>query len=146
MDFLPFPSTTSSLGSNCHSNIAFQGVLEIVLLIAAAVHCCVESDVVLANGSVLGKTFLSRPDFMASGLLFLSVFHDDLTHSFLEVERTLLHLRVKLTVDKDTSVEVLLAVDAEILVLGHDSFIHVADEVKVLVASVLVAIDFISHY
>lgn len=95
---------------------------------------------------VLGKRLFSGPDFVAGGLLLLVVFHDHLPHGFLEVERTLLHLGVELAVDKDTRVEILLAVDAEVLVLGHDSFVHVADEVEGLVAGVLVAIDFISHY
>ena len=39
-----------------------------------------------------------------------------------------------------------MAVDAEVLVLGHDSFIHVADEVEGLVTGILVAIDFVSHH
>lgn len=83
---------------------------------------------------------------MASGLLLLTMFHDDLANSFLEVERTLLHLRVKLAVDKDAGVEVLLAVDAEVLVFRHDSFVHVADEVKGFISGVLMAIDFVPHH
>lgn len=145
------PFTTSSLDSNCRcrNKAAFQWFIQIVLLHTAAIHSCVESDdVVLADGiiRILGKNLLSGPDFMAGGLLLLVVFHDDLAHSFLEVQRTLLHLGVELAVDEDAGVEVLLAVDAEVLVLGHDSFVHVADEVEGFVAGILVAIDFVSHH
>lgn len=62
------------------------------------------------------------------------------------MERPPLHLGVKLTVDKDSGVEVLLGVDAEVLVLGHDSLVHVADKVEGLVGGILVAIDFVPHY
>ena len=144
--FSLYPFTTSSLDSNCRSKTAFQGLIQIVLLHAAAVHNRVESDVVVADGSVLGKTLFSGPDFVVGGLLLLAMFHNDVTHSFLEMQRTLLHLGVKLAVDKDAGVEVLLAVNAEVLVLGHDSFVHVADEVEGLVTGVLVTIDFVSHH
>jgi hypothetical protein len=37
-------------------------------------------------------------------------------------------------------------VDAEVFVLGHDSLVHVADEVECLVGGILVAVDFVPHY
>lgn len=89
---------------------------------------------------------MSGRDFVASSLLLLVVFHDDLAHSTLEVKRSHFLLRVKLAVDKDTSVEVLLGVDAQVFVLRHDSFVHVADKIEVLIARILIAVDFISHY
>lgn len=149
MNIFAFPFTTISLDSNCRccNKTTFQGFIQVVLLHAAAFYSCVESDdVVLADSIILRKTLFSGPDVMAGELLLLAVFHDDVTHSFLEMQRTLLHLGVKLAVDENTSVEVPLAVDAEVLVLGHDSFVHVADEVEGLITGVFVTIDFVSHH
>ena len=53
---------------------------------------------------------------------------------------------MKLAVDEDTSVEVLLRVYTQVLVLRHDSFVHVADEIEGLVSGVLVTVDFIAHH
>lgn len=89
---------------------------------------------------------LRRPDFMTHSFLFGEVIRDDLTHSLLEMKRTLLHPGMKLAVDKDTSVEVLLRVHAQVLILRHDPFVHVTDEVEGLVGGVLVAVDFIAHH
>jgi hypothetical protein len=125
--YLPFPATTGSLDSDWRGKTATQGVPQIVLLVAVAVHTCAESDVVFADDRVLGRTFMSGPDFVAGGFLLLTVFCDDLAHGLLEVERALLHLGVKLAVDKDTSVKVLLGANAEVFVLRHNSFIHIAD-------------------
>ena len=143
-----FPSIppTSSLDSNCRSKVAGQAVRQIVLLCAVCVHACAESDGVLAGGVVPGNTFLSGPDLMTDGLFLLVVLHDDLANGLLEVERTPLHLGVKLAVDEDTGVEILLGVDAEVLVLGHDSLVHVADDIEGLIASVFVAVDLVAHH
>jgi len=83
---------------------------------------------------------------VADGLLLPVVFHDNLAHGFLEVQRTSLHLGVELAVDEDAGVEVLLGVDAEILVLRHNALVHVADEVEGLISSVLVTVDLIAHH
>lgn len=99
----------------------------------------------MADGRILGSTSLSGPDLVASGVFLLVVFCDNLPYSLLEMKRTLLHLRVELAVDEDAGVQVLLRVDAEVFVLGHDSLVHVADKVEFLIASVLVPIDFVAH-
>lgn len=82
---------------------------------------------------------------MASGLLLVEVLGDDFADGALEVQWALLHVWVKETVDEDTGVEVLLRVDAQVLVLGHDTLVHVANEGKGLVGGVLVAVDFVAH-
>lgn len=89
---------------------------------------------------------MSGPNLMTTVFFLLVVFHDDLAHGLLEVERALLHLGVELTVDEDTGIEVLLGENAKILVLGHDSLVHVADEVELRVAGILVAVDLIAHH
>lgn len=89
---------------------------------------------------------LRRPDLMTRSLLLSKVFRNNITNSLLEMKWTLLHLGVKLAVDKDTSVEVLLRVHAQVLVLRHDALVDVADEVEVLVGGVLVTVDLVAHY
>lgn len=42
-------------------------------------------------------------------------------------------------------VEVLLRVYAEVLVFGHDAFIHLVDKVKFFGGGELVAVDFVFH-
>ena len=98
------------------------------------------------TGNALGNSLVSGPDFVASGLFLLAVCFNHIAHGALEVERALLHLGVKQAVDEHTHVHVLLGVNAEVLVLRHDSLVHVANGVEVLIARVLVAIDFISHH
>lgn len=83
---------------------------------------------------------------MTGHLFLLVVVFDNISHCLLEMERTHLHLRVKKAVDEDAGVEVLLGVDAEVLVLGHDLLVHVADEAKCLVGGILVAVYFVSHH
>ena len=146
----PFPpntflSSTTSLDSNGRCEIPIQSLLQIVLS-AEYFQSRRNSDAVLTEGNVLGSSLVSGPDFLTSGLFLLVVLFNHLAHSALEVERAHLHLGVKQAVNENTSVDVLLGVNAEVLVLRHDSFVHVANGVEVLIVRVLVAIDFISHH
>lgn len=88
---------------------------------------------------------MGGPDLMAGSKLLLVVGSDNVTDGALEVDGPLLHLRVQLAVDEDARVEILLGVGAEVLVLGHDSLVHVADGGELLVRGVLVAVDFVAH-
>ena len=144
MDFFPFSGGHQPLDSDCRGKIGIEAVFQAVLL-GVAVHWCGESEGVLRDGGILGKIPLSGPDLVAGGVFLLAVFCDDLTNGLLEVERTQLHLGVEQAVDKDTGVQVLLRVDAEVLVFRHDSLVHVADKGELLIASVLVPIDFVAH-
>ena len=82
---------------------------------------------------------------MAGSLLLVEVLSDNFADGALEMQWAHLHLRVQEAVDKHASVQVLLCVDAEVLVLGHDALVHVAYEVEVFVCGVLVAVDFVAH-
>lgn len=82
---------------------------------------------------------------MTGSLLLAEVFGDDFADGALEVQRAHFHLRVQKAVDEDAGVEVLLGVDAQVLVLGHDTFVHVADEVEGLIGGIFVAVDFVAH-
>ena len=128
--FLLFPP----LGSNRHRNTPLQRILHLT----KAVH-----GIPSTPGHVMAS--LRRPNLTTSLLLLLMVLREDFTNSLLEKQRPLLHLRVQLAIHKHTGIEVLLAVDAEVLVLGHDTLVHVADEVEVVVRGVLVAVDFVAH-
>lgn len=127
------------------SNTATQRVLQAILLAALTAQTRAERDRFIADCRSLDSVMLSRPDILAGFLLLLAVFRDDVPHCFLEVQRALLHLRMELPVDKNASVEVPLRVDAQVLVLGHDPLVHVADQVEIFVAGVLVSVDFVSH-
>lgn len=54
-------------------------------------------------------------------------------------------MRVELTVDKDTSVEILLCVVAEDFVFFHDARIHFTDELEIGLRGVPVSVDLICH-
>lgn len=83
---------------------------------------------------------------MTDSFFLLAVLHDDVTDCLLEVERTQLHFGVEKTVNEDTGVKVLLGVNAQVLVLGHDSLVHVADQVESLIGGILVAVDLVAHH
>lgn len=97
-------------------------------------------SVVLANRPPVG-----RRDLMTGSELLLVMLGDDVTDGALEVDGSLLHLRVQLAVDEDACVEVLLGVGAEVFILRHDSLVHVADGGELLVVGVVVAVDFVAH-
>lgn len=92
-----------------------------------------------------GNLLLGRPDLLASLLLLLVVLLEKGADALLEEERALLHLGMHLAVDKDTGVDVLLGIGAEVLVLGHDTLVELSDESEVIVAGVLVAEEFVAH-
>lgn len=52
---------------------------------------------------------------------------------------------MEFAVDRDAVVEVLLCVYAEVLVFGHDAFVHLVDEVEVFGGGGFVAVDFVFH-
>lgn len=133
------------LNSNCRGKVTRQRLLQ-VIRIRIGVHPRAERDISLIDGrSINRKWWLGGPDFMTGGLFLVEVLGDDLADGALEVQWTLLHVWVEEAVDEDAGVEVLLCVDAEVLVLGHDALIHVADESEGLVSGVLVAVDFVAH-
>lgn len=88
---------------------------------------------------------LRRPNLPLLRLLKLAMAVKKITNNTLEIQGTLLHLGVHLSVDEDSGVEILLGVVAEVLVLGEDSLEHLVDGLEVLVAGVLVAVDFVFH-
>lgn len=147
---LSLPDSSPALHSNCRyrRETGTHGVLESVDLDTIVVPTCTESDIllILADSNLRRKIVLRRPNLVTRSLFFGVVFCDDFAYSFLEVKWTLLHLGMKLAVDEDTSVEVLLRVYTQVLVLRHDSFVHVADEIEGLVSGVLVTVDFIAHH
>ena len=123
-----------SLSSNRHRNTPLQRILHLT----KTVH-----SIPSTPGHVMAS--LRRPNLTTSLLLLLVVLRQHLPNSLLEKQRPLLHLRVQLAIHKHTGIEILLAVDAEVLVLGHDALVHVADDVEVVVRGVLVAVDFVAH-
>lgn len=147
---LSLPEPSPALHSNCRyrGETGTHGVLESVDLDTVVVSTRTESDIllILADSNLRRKIVLRRPDLVTHSLLFGIVFCNDLAHSLLEVKWTPLHLGMKLTVDEDTSVEVLLRVYTEVLVLRHDSFVHVTDKVEGLISGVLVTVDFVAHH
>lgn len=146
--------TLPDLSPALHSNRRYRGetgthgVLESVDLSTVVVSTRTESNILLivADSNLRRKIVLRRPDLVTHSLFFGIVLCDDFAHSLLEVKGTLLHLGMKFTVDEDTSVEVLLRVHAQVLVLRHDSLVHVADEVEGLIGGILVAVDFVAHH
>lgn len=106
-----------------------------------------EVDVLLAHSRVRlsRQLLLGRPDLLLRGLFASVMFCHGLAAELLEVERTLFEARVHLTVDEDASVDVLLCVLAEVLVLGHDALVDLVDKLEVCVARVLVAEDLVLH-
>lgn len=66
-------------------------------------------------------------------------------HPMLEIERTLLHLGMHLSVHENTSIEVLLCIVAQPLVFGQDSFEHLINFFEILVAGILVTVNLVFH-
>ena len=134
------------LNSNCWRKVTSQGLLQIIR-ICVSVHSRSDRDISIGNSLSVdtGNFMLGRPDFVAGSLLLVVVLGDDLAYGALEVQRTHLHLWVEEAVDEDAGVEVLLCVDAEVFVLGHDAFVHVTDEVEGFVGGILVAVDLVAH-
>lgn len=78
-------------------------------------------------------------------LTFLAImpFDDNVSAHLLEVKGTLFHLGMKLAVDEDTRVEILLRESAEFLIFAHNALVHCVYGLKIFVGRVSVAIDFV---
>lgn len=123
-----------------------HGDIQIILLTHVSVHASAVCNRFLIDRCFLSGAVCGGPDVVADCFFLPAMLHDDVANCLLEVERTQFHLRVEKTVDEDTGVKVLLGVNAEILVLRHDSLVHVADQVESLVGGILVAVDLVAHY
>lgn len=126
--------------NNCWSKTTRERILHVIRVCVGAV--------TRAKGNLIdvGGFNFGRADLVSSSFLLVEVFRYNFSDCALEVQGSLLHLRVEETIDKDTGVEILLRVDAQILVLGHDTLVHVADELKLLISSILVSVDFVAHH
>ena len=74
-----------------------------------------------------------------------SVLKDDLTVSLLEENRSLLLLRMELTTNKCSSLNIPLRPLAQRLILAHDALICVADEQEIFLCGILVAPHLVVH-
>ena len=69
---------------------------------------------------------------------------DQVTNESLEVDRSLLR-GLDFAIHRDTRVDILLCFDTAIFAFGHDTLVHLADDFKLFVAKVLVAVSLIAH-
>jgi hypothetical protein len=73
------------------------------------------------------------------------MFRNHLPDSILEEERRFLVLWMQLPIYKYTPVEILLRSITEHLVLAHDAFVHVSNEMELFIRGGLVAVNLIGH-
>lgn len=62
------------------------------------------------------------------------------------MQQYLFNARVKLPVDEDTSIQVLLRAVAQVFVLLQHLFIEIVDEVELVILCIVVAIDLVLHF
>lgn len=95
--------------------------------------------------TTIRQDLLNWPYLPLGNLFQLMVVIQKFAYPMLEIERTLLHLGMHLSVDKNTGIEVLLRVVTQPLVFGQDSLEHLIDFSEIIVAGILMSVNLVFH-
>lgn len=101
--------------------------------------------VVLTHLRVRRQALFRWPNSLSLFFLALVMLDKNLADRVLEKERRFLVLGVQRAVDENASLDVLLCIGAEDLILGHHARIHVIDQLEVRLSGVSVPVDLVGH-
>jgi hypothetical protein len=141
------PHATPKLHHMPHQIMSLSPSQLALVIIITTRQALAKCNIVVADRrvAVLLQCLSCRPDLLASLFLLRRMLHDDLAATLLEEQGALLHVRVQLAIDENTSVYVLLSTFAQDFVLGHDALVDDVEAVKLLASAVAVLPDFVVH-